>query len=37
VLIGPDARLADVGQRVLGSQYERVAGLAAKLIPTANR
>ena len=37
VLIGPDARLADVGQRVLGSQYERVAGLAARLIPTANR
>jgi len=37
VLIGPDARLADVGQRVLGSQYERVAGLAAKLVPSSNR
>jgi short-subunit dehydrogenase len=37
VLVGPDARLADVGQRVLGSQYERVAGLAARLIPSSNR
>ena len=37
VLVGPDARVADVAQRVFGSQYERVAGLVARLIPTANR
>jgi NAD(P)-dependent dehydrogenase (short-subunit alcohol dehydrogenase family) len=38
VLIGPDARLADAGHRLLGSQYERVAALTAKLfVPSANK
>jgi NAD(P)-dependent dehydrogenase (short-subunit alcohol dehydrogenase family) len=30
VLIGPDARMADIAERVFGSQYERVAALAAR-------
>ena len=38
VLIGPDARLADAGQRLLGSQYERVAALAARwFVPSENK
>jgi NAD(P)-dependent dehydrogenase (short-subunit alcohol dehydrogenase family) len=38
VLVGPDARLADLGQRVLGSQYERLAAVTAKLfVPSANK
>jgi len=38
VLVGPDARLADVTHRLFGSQYERVAGLTAKLfVPSANK
>ena len=38
VLIGPDARLADVTSRLFGSQYERVAGVTAKLfVPSNNK
>jgi NAD(P)-dependent dehydrogenase (short-subunit alcohol dehydrogenase family) len=38
LLVGPDARVADVGQRVLGSQYERIAGAAARLfVPSSNK
>jgi hypothetical protein len=38
LLIGPDARLADAGQRIFGSQYERVAGLTARwFVPSANK
>ena len=38
LLVGPDARLADAGQRIFGSQYERVAGLTARwLVPSANK
>jgi short-subunit dehydrogenase len=38
VLVGPDARLADLAQRVLGSQYERVAALTARwFVPSDNK
>jgi NAD(P)-dependent dehydrogenase (short-subunit alcohol dehydrogenase family) len=38
VLIGPDARLADLTHRVFGSQYERVAALTARwLVPSSNK
>jgi short-subunit dehydrogenase len=38
VLVGPDARVADVGQRLFGSQYERVAGAAARwFVPTSSK
>jgi NAD(P)-dependent dehydrogenase (short-subunit alcohol dehydrogenase family) len=38
VLVGPDARVADVAQRVFGSQYERVAGRAARwFVPSDNK
>ena len=38
LLVGPDARLADAGQRIFGSQYERVAGLTARwLVPSSNK
>jgi hypothetical protein len=38
LLVGPDARLADAGQRILGSQYERIAGRAARwFVPSANK
>jgi NAD(P)-dependent dehydrogenase (short-subunit alcohol dehydrogenase family) len=38
VLVGPDARVADVAHRVLGSEYERLAGLAAKFfVPSSNK
>jgi NAD(P)-dependent dehydrogenase (short-subunit alcohol dehydrogenase family) len=38
LLIGPDARAADAAQRIFGSQYERVAGLAARwFVPSANK
>jgi short-subunit dehydrogenase len=38
VLVGPDARAADVAQRVFGSQYERVAALATRwFVPSDNK
>jgi NAD(P)-dependent dehydrogenase (short-subunit alcohol dehydrogenase family) len=38
LLVGPDARMADAGQRIFGSQYERVAGLTARwLVPSSNK
>jgi short-subunit dehydrogenase len=38
VLVGPDARVADVAHRVFGSQYERVAALAARwFVPSDNK
>ncbi|MGN6607617.1 MAG: SDR family NAD(P)-dependent oxidoreductase [Jatrophihabitans sp.] len=37
LLIGPDARLVDLAQRIGGSAYERVASLAARhLLPSSN-
>jgi NAD(P)-dependent dehydrogenase (short-subunit alcohol dehydrogenase family) len=38
LLIGPDARVVDLAQRVGGSSYERVASLAARyLLPSSNK
>ena len=38
VMIGPDAKVADLAQRVGGSSYERVASLAARyLLPSSNK
>jgi NAD(P)-dependent dehydrogenase (short-subunit alcohol dehydrogenase family) len=38
VLVGPDARGADLAQRLIGVRYERVAALAARwLVPRANK
>lgn len=38
VLVGPDARVADLAHRVFGSQYERAAGLTARwLVPSGNK
>jgi NAD(P)-dependent dehydrogenase (short-subunit alcohol dehydrogenase family) len=38
VLVGPDARIADLTQRIVGSRYERAAALTARwFVPSDNK